>query len=200
MRRPFSSIAVASTTATSKGFPAVRVPCRTRFGYSPIRQSKNSTDPSLTGVRAASLRYGNRRRMLSRAAHVSNPVVVAPPVRSVSSYRRPASADRARASGISFARDEPPIQENAIDPRSGTNRRTASSASISRARRAFDRNRSVIPGVSWAAVAPRKTDDRVPMSSNPQSALTRSRSSPFATPRGRATRWSGRSGPPARSA
>src|SRR5437870_4812654 len=99
-------------------------------------------------------------------AHVSNPLVVAPPVRSVSSYRRPASADRARASGISFARDEPPIQEKAIDPRSGTNRRTASSASISRARRAFDRNRSVIPGVSWAAVAPLNADDRVPLSVN----------------------------------
>src|SRR6266487_878326 len=74
----------------------------------------------------------------------SNRAVVAPPVRSVSSYRRPASADRASASGISFARDEPPMQEKAIEPRSGTKRSTAASASMRRARKPLERTRSVI--------------------------------------------------------
>src|SRR6266571_3941047 len=144
MSRPSSSIDVASTTATSTGFPSVNRPCRTRSGYSPIRQSKNSTDPSFTPLRAISLRYGKRRRTPSRAMFRSKRFVVAPPVRSVSSYRRPASADRASASGISFARDAPPMHENAIEPRSGTNRSTASSDPMTRARRAFDRIRAVI--------------------------------------------------------
>ncbi len=109
-----------------------------------MRQSKNSTDPSFTAFRAASLRYGYRRRTPTRAMAVSNRVVVAPPVRSVRSYLRPASVDLASASGISFARDVPPMQENAIEPRSGTNRSTAASESMTRARRVFDRIRSAV--------------------------------------------------------
>src|SRR6266571_3919812 len=154
MMRPFSSIDVASTTATSTGFPSVKRPCRTRSGYSPIRQSKNSTDPSFTPLRAISLRYGKRRRTPRRAMLRSKRFVVAPPVRSVSSYLRPASADRARASGISFARDEPPMQEKAIEPRSGTNRSTASSGPMTRARRAFDRIRSNFIDRSGAVTTP----------------------------------------------